>query len=260
MRDIRPIFDTVETVAAAEALSEPFTQRNAFHVHLPKEVPTSEVITEGNLIAIGSAYVDDSDEVGFEYAMHPLVAAPLSGAQEFADRYDKRLTSDHNQADLTVRTLGADGLDNWKTWTIEYAKEAGLRTIGTYALFGAQRPAEYAGVLLVPSTIVAELPLKGREEALESQKHPVFDALNRLMLGLAADVSADEVDKGMESIVRNEGQEKFGMFTATLHMPRIQALRKIIDAHPEINGFLSLPRKQKRELLRAETKAQRKRI
>lgn len=227
-------------------------------MHLPKKVPTSEVITEGNLVAIGSAYVNDSDEVGFEYAMHPLVATPYVGAQAYADIYHARLTPEHNQANLTVRTLGETGLDNWKTWTVEYAKEAGLRTIGTYAVFGTQRSSEYVGVLLVPSTIVAELPLKGREEALESQKHPVFDALNRLTLGLATDVSDDEVDKGMESIVRNEGQEKFGMFTATLHMPRIQTLKKIIDGHPSVDGFLSLPRKERRALLRAEAKEQRK--
>jgi hypothetical protein len=111
------------------------------------------------------------------------------------------------------------------------------------------------GTVIASRSIARESSLEGREEQLRLEREaPNFVKMFGSLLGEVAGVSDEKVEKAKRDIATNSGQEFFGLFVATIHMPRADELRRLINEHPMVDGFLSLDRKEKRAILKAEKK------
>jgi hypothetical protein len=127
--------------------------------------------------------------------------------------------------------------------------------MGAFALFSVERSSRYVGTVIASRSIARESSLEGREEQLRLEREaPNFVKMFGSLLGEVAGVSDEKVEKAKRDIATNSGQEFFGLFVATIHMPRADELRRLINEHPMVDGFLSLDRKEKRAILKAEKK------
>jgi|GEM_PF-6962780 len=250
---VLPAFNDVPDSEAALALSEPFIKPEDFEIELGPNRDGLGTINSDSLVAMGTSYVGEDGAPQFEYAMHPLVTAPYAAAQAFADGYSKRFAPSHKMAD-EMKRLDMIGYRFWQSAAIEYATRNRLKTMSAYAVLFTETTG-YVGAVIAARSIVREAPLEGREEQLSLQaNNPALMRRIQATVTEATGASDAQANKAKKDIATNTGQEDFGLFVAMSHMPQVAAAKKIVDAHPEIGGFLSLPRKKRRELLREEQK------
>jgi hypothetical protein len=258
---ILPVFSGLENRAVAEALSEPFIRPDDFVEHIagtPTVAPA--VLDPDSIAAIGALYVEPgSRQAQFEFVMHPEGSTPYAAAQAFVDGYDRAIHPFHYSFNAAKRAMDRLYKDKDSARTseleqesIDILREDRLSTMGAYVLLSLGR-AEYSGILIASRALTIEVPLRRREDQLHlEQIMPKWvDAASDVMT-LFTGTSREQISRLKGNTATNTAQAIIGFASAVRDMPQVQALRHIVDADPQVDGFLSMDRKARRAMLKAE--------
>ncbi len=230
-REVHPIFSKLEDEAAAEAFSEPFLRTDDFLGH-PIQDPSRFVARPQDLAAISAAYIDDAQNVAVGFALNPdhvrplaATAALMRGYQEIVERLRARALSDsriHGPGSEIAR--GA----------LEDVRSQRLRTVAAFMVFVPDKDTlEYHNLMAIPTRVIIE----GGCEVLRLSSEPSSGPFKKL---------------GQNSVKRA------GLLVAAVHMPSLAVLKRTIDTTSAVTGFASLPRSERKELVRAEAKTKTK--
>jgi hypothetical protein len=239
---------------AYEAVLEPFSLPDEFRA-MHTEEHDEPAHDNSTLVASGTAYLTDDGAHDFVYAIHEDSTKPYEVTTAFMEGYTKAIKPFHNSTDITRRNVpgAAQAFERQKVAIDRMVSDAGLRTLASYALIKSSGQPSFSECIFIPRVVAEELPLRNREVILRMAQSPLALVLSKMIIEGTIGTS-----KGFDNIVANiktnTDQASQILMFSLLNMARVSRIGSYIDLNPKVLGFGSMTRKEKRAVLRAESK------
>jgi hypothetical protein len=252
-REIRPIFENVEDPQVAEALSEPFMRPNDFIIQRVRE----EILSEDEFIAGSVSYLDDEGKQNFGFAINTDNLKPLANAQALLEGHSNVLASHSKRRSTMLSAFGNLRLGGNLEAAKSNTREVGLRTMAAVMIFAPENSPSPNHGLVVPRCIAIDIPNKNGETFRRLSRTP--EGLERIRMQQAVfeeKGDPEHVEKARKDMLEGDQEMfmKYGMFIGSLLLPEIAVVRRSVDEHPAVAGFISLPRKERRKMLKDEAR------
>jgi hypothetical protein len=251
-REVLAEFEKVPDRQRAEAFSEPFVRPDDFkaRTNYPDAVPSID-----ELIGMGSAFIDDDDELSFGVVLSELNNRPLCNVQT--------LVAGYREATQEFSAITAEWDSKRREHTLrdtyKATKEAGIRTMAAVAIFAAEKGGDnHIDQLIVPKVVAEGIPLRGVETFIRMSQTTEGQAkIRRQYTELERQFSdSDRTEEGRNAMLdpNNPYHKWYGMLIGSLVLPTASEFIRIADELPLVNGFLSLPRKKRRKAISDEAR------
>lgn len=220
------------TGAEAAAFSEPLCRPDEFQMY--HDGRFEDIYRPlGGVAAIGAAH-SDGEDIHFNFALRAGNDRPLATTEAFARAYNATISGLRGRA--LHNPYAAHVGDRAKRMIMKEARLYGMQTIAAFLLFHAADDASaHTSMLVIPRSVMTDT---GK--------------------AIAA------LDKGPRSRRANETLvetcKEQGFLVGIAQMPPLSGVKDIIDARPDMAGFLRLKRGPKRGRLKAEAREARKAV
>lgn len=220
------------TGAEAVAFSEPLCRTDEFQMY--HEGQFEDIYRPlGGVAAIGAVH-SNGENTYFNFALRTNNHRPLATTEAFARVYNERISGLRGRAlhDPYAIHVG----DHAKQVIMKEARLYGLQTIVALLLFRAAEDASaHTSMLIVPRSVMADA-------------------------GATIDGSNTRAKNQHDKKTSVNTYKELGFLAGIAQMPPLSGVKDVLDAHPDIAGFLRLKRGPKRGRLKAEAREARKTV